>query len=473
MAMYDLELDKKSKVPLIRQLYDQIRERILDGRLAAHAPLPATRSLAARYRVSRNVVLEAYDQLRTEGFLESRQGSYTRVAPGARLPGPPPATPGPAGQRPAPDIIEIRNRRPALENLTREAWRKAVARTLAAIPAASLGYGDSAGSPKLRAVLAAYLSGTRGVRCSPDQVVVTAGATQALALVARLLLAGGRKVIIENPLNREMHDYLAALGCVLAPIPVDGGGLQTALLAGHTGEPPCFTLVTPSHQFPTGGLMPIQRRVQLINFARETGSYIVEDDYENEFAYAGNPVSSLQGLAPERVAYVGTFSKTLAPFLRLGYVVLPPPLAASFRSLDWFATQQPSAVDQLALADFIASGQLKRHIARMVRAYQARRAALVRELARHFGDGARVLSGPAGLHATVAFPGVAFTPAVLDRIAGRGVRVYSVADHIVGGGGDLADQIILGFGGLGETEIAAGVARLAAALGAVTGSPAK
>lgn len=466
--MYDLMLDKTAKLPLIRQLYDQVRERILDGRLAAYDNLPATRKLAAHYRISRNVVLEAYDQLRTEGFLESRQGSYTFVAPGARLagpePAPPPTRPGPP---PAPDVIEFRYGLPALDLFPRRAWQKAFAATLAAIPARYLGYSDSAGCPELRAVLAAYLFRTRGVRCSPDQVVVTAGATQALALAARLLLAGNRKVIVENPLNREVSDYLVALGCSLAPLPLDGSGLQTGLLAGHAADPPCFTLVTPSLQFPTGGLLPIQRRVQLINFARGTGSYVVEDDYENEFAYAGNPVSSLQGLAPEQVAYIGTFSKTLAPCLRLGYLILPPALVGPFRRLDWFATQQPSAVDQLTLAAFITSGRLARHVARMVRTYQARRAAVVRELARRFGDGARILSGPAGLHLTVAFPGMAFSPAVLDSIAEHGVRVYAVGDHIAGDGGELADQLILGFGSLDEAAIAAGIERLGLALAAV------
>ncbi|HWQ61605.1 MAG TPA: PLP-dependent aminotransferase family protein, partial [Negativicutes bacterium] len=385
--------------------------------------------------------------------------------PGARLPGPPlPPPPDRPGRRLSPDLIDFRYGLPALDLFPRRSWQKALARTVAAIPARSLGYSDSAGCPELRAVLAAYLFKTRGVRCSPDQVVVTAGATQALALVARLLLAGGRKVLVENPLNRDVYDYLAALGCDLAPIPLDGSGLQTGLLTGHVAVPPRFTLVTPSHQFPTGGLLPIQRRVQLINFARDTGSYVVEDDYENEFAYAGSPISSLQGLAPEKVAYIGTFSKTLAPCLRLGYVVLPPGLIDSFRSLDWFATQQPSALDQLTLAAFIASGQLTRHIAKMVKAYQARRAAVVRELARRFGDRARILSGPAGLHLTVAFPGVAFTPAVLGRIARCGVRVYAVGDHVAGGGGELADQVILGFGSLSEEEIATGVARLEAAL---------
>lgn len=466
--MYDLALDKAAKLPLIRQLYDRIRERILDGRLAANTPLPATRRLAAHYRISRTVVLEAYDQLRTEGFLESRQGSYTFVAAGACLPGPSlPAPPDRPGRPPSPDLIDFRYGLPALDLFPRRAWQRALARRLAVVPARSLGYSDSAGCPELRAELAAYLLRTRGVRCSPDQVVVTAGATQALALVARLLLYGGRRVIVEDPLNREVRDYLAALGCELAPIPLDGSGLQTALLAGHTAAPPCFILVTPSHQFPTGGLLPIQRRVQLINFARETGSYIVEDDYENEFAYTGSPVSSLQGLAPEKVAYIGTFSKTLAPCLRLGYVVLPPELIASFRGLDWFATQQPSALDQRALAAFISSGQLARHIARMVKAYQARRTAVARELTRRFGDGVRIVSGPAGLHITAAFPGVAFTPAVLAHIARHGVRVYAVGEHVAGGG--LTDQVILGYGSLSEEEIAAGVARLAAALATLRG----
>ncbi len=464
--MYALTLDREARTPLIRQLYHEIRQRILDGRLAAHQNLPATRKLAAHYRISRNVVLEAYDLLRTEGFIESRQGGYTFVAPGARLSRPPvPQPPNRPDFPPSGSVIDFRHGLPALDLFPRAAWQKAVARTVAAIPARRLGYGDPAGAPELRAALAAYLTKTRGVSCSPEQIVVTAGATQALALIAGLLPDGSRKVIIGDPVNQEICRYLSGLGCRLAPLPLDSQGLRTDLLAAHAGDPPAFTLVTPSHQFPTGGLLPVQRRIQLINFARETGSFIIEDDYENEYAYEGNPVSSLQGLDPERVAYIGTFSKTLAPFLRLGYVVLPPGLLAAFHAQGWFATQQPSAVDQLALAAFITSGQLKRHIAKMVKAYQSRRAAVVRGLGRHFGAGCRILSGPSGLHLTAAFAGADFTPAVLARIGRNGVRVYAVREHVVArDGGAYADQLILGYGALREDEIATGLERLHRAL---------
>lgn len=464
--MYTLTLDKTSKVPLIRQLYGEIRQRILDGRLVEYENLPATRKLAAHYRISRNVVMEVYDLLRTEGFIESRQGAYTFVAPGARLSRlPPPQPPDPPSLRQPTGSIDFRYGLPALDLFPRAAWQKTVARTVAAIPDRFLGYGDVAGCFELRTALAAYLARTRGVNCSPEQVVITAGATQALALIARLPLSGSRKVIIGDPINNDVSRYLVALGCELAPIPLDRHGLKTGLLAAHTAAPPAFTLVTPSHQFPTGGLLPIQRRIQLINFARETGSYIVEDDYENEYAYEGNPVSSLQGLAPEKVAYIGTFSKTLAPFLRLGYIVLPPGLLTAFRTEGWFATHQPSAVDQFALASFIASGQFRRHIARMVKAYQSRRVAVVRELGRHFGDACQILSGPTGLHLTVAFHRLDFSPKVIDHIARFGVRVYAVRQHVVAKDADaFANQLILGYGSLREEDIVTGIAKLRQAL---------
>jgi GntR family transcriptional regulator/MocR family aminotransferase len=464
--MFTLSLDRKAKLPLIRQLYSEIRQRILDGRLAEYENLPATRKLAAHCRISRNVVMEAYDLLRTEGFIESRQGAYTFVAPGASLTSlPSPQSPALPNLRPPAGIIDFRHGLPALDLFPRAAWQKTVARTMASVPARSLGYGDVAGCPELRAALAAYLAKTRGVTCSPEQVVVTAGATPALALIARLLLTANRKVIIGDPVNQDVFRYLGTLGCEMTPVPLDSQGLQTELLSGHAAEPPAFTLVTPSHQFPTGGLLPVQRRIQLINFARATGSYIVEDDYENEYAYDGSPVSSLQGLDPEKVAYVGTFSKTLAPFLRLGYIVLPPGLLAAFHAEGWFATHQPSAVCQLALASFIGTGQLRRHIARMVKAYQARRSVVVRELGRRFGDACRILSGPAGLHLTAAFDGADFTPAVLGHIERCGVRVYAVRQHVVArDGGAFADQLILGYGSLREEDIVAGIARLCHAL---------
>lgn len=464
--MYTLSLDRTAKLPLIRQLYNEIRQKILDGRLAEYENLPATRKLAAHYHISRNVVMEAYDLLRTEGFIESRQGAYTFVAPGARLASPPPPqSPALPILRPSVGVIDFRYGLPALDLFPRALWQKTMARTMASVPDRSLGYGDVAGCPELRSALAAYLARTRGVTCSPEHIVVTAGATPALALIARLLLTGNRKVIIGDPVNQDVFRYLASLGCELAPVPLDGHGLQTALLTGHAAAPPAFTLVTPSHQFPTGGLLPVQRRIQLINFARATTSYIVEDDYENEYAYEGSPVSSLQGLDPEKVAYIGTFSKTLAPFLRLGYVVLPPGLLAAFHATGWFPTHQPSAICQLALASFIGTGQLKRHIARMVKAYQTRRAVVVRELGRRFGDTCRILSGPAGLHLTAAFAGADFTPAALGHIERCGVRVYAVRHHVVARDvGAFADQLILGYGSLREEEIVAGIARLSQAL---------
>ncbi|MDR7866681.1 MAG: PLP-dependent aminotransferase family protein [Sporomusaceae bacterium] len=467
--MYTLALDRMAKLPLIRQLYNEIRQRILDGRLPEYENLPATRKLAAHYRISRNVVMEAYDLLRTEGFVASRQGGYTFVAPGARLTSLPPSqSPALPSLLPTVGVIDFRHGLPALDLFPRAAWQKTVARTMASVPDHTLGYGDAAGCPELRTALAAYLAKTRGVSCSPDQVVVTAGATPALALIARLLLTANRKVIIGDPVNQDVFRYLGTLGCELAPVPLDAHGLQTELLSGHAANPPAFTLVTPSHQFPVGGLLPVQRRIQLINFARSTGSYIVEDDYENEYAYEGNPVSSLQGLAPEKVAYVGTFSKTLAPFLRLGYIVLPPGLLAAFHEEAWFATHQPSAVCQLALAAFIGTGQLRRHIAKMVKAYQARRAVVVRELGRRFGDTCRILSGPAGLHLTVAFDGVNFSPAVLDHLERHGVRVYAVRQHVVARDGDaFADQLILGYGSLSAEEIAVGIDRLSQAIAAL------
>ena len=464
--MYTLALDRTAKLPLIRQLYGEIRQRILDGRLKEYENLPATRKLAAHYRISRNVVMEAYELLRTEGFIESRQGAFTFVAQGARLSRPPlPQPTALPDLGPSADIIDFRHGLPALDLFPRAAWQRAVARTMASVPDRTLGYGDVAGCLELRAALAAYLAKTRGVTCSPEQIVVTAGATPALALIAKLLLTGNKKVIIGDPVNQDIYRYLATLGCELDPVPLDDHGLQTTLLPGCTSKPPAFTLVTPSHQFPTGGLLPIQRRIQLINFARSTGSYIVEDDYENEYAYEGNPVSSLQGLAPEKVAYIGTFSKTLAPFLRLGYVVLPPVLLAAFHAQGWFATHQPSSVCQLALTSFIATGQLKRHIARMVKAYQSRRAVVVRELGRRFGDNCRIMSGPAGLHLTAAFAGAEFTPAVLGHIERHGVRVYPVREHVVArDAGGFADQLILGHASLCEEKIVTGIARLSQAL---------
>lgn len=465
--MYGITIDRNSELSVAKQLYRQIRKKILTGQLPAGARLPATRNLANQLNIARNTVVEVYDQLKLEGFFISHQGSYTTVAPNACLMQLPPGPPAAARnqKKTTADLIDFRYGIPALDLFPRKAWQKSVAQVITDIPAAYFGYHHPAGCPELRSALTNYLFATRGIIASPEQIMVTSGSTQAFYLIIRLLCTHNRKVIIADPVNYDVQRYLTMLGCDLVSVPIDGQGLQTSLLPSQKDFPPSFTLVTPSQQFPTGGILSIQRRIELINFARNTNSYLVEDDYENEFTYEKNPVPALQELDPEKVIYVGSFSKVLMPALRLGYLILPRNLLDTFYRSNWSATQQPSAIDQLSLALFIHTGQLQRHVAQMNKVYRKRRNKLALALTHHFADSAEILSCPSGLHLTTRFKNVTFSSPVLKDILHHGVLIYPVEQHIIHRKDKkFSDQAILGFGNVNETEIAEGIRRLKAAL---------
>lgn len=347
-----IPIDRELDIPLIRQVYEQIRTCILRGELHVGEKLPSTRELSTELKVSRNVILEAYELLLSEGYIETRQGAGTYVAEGTYLE----QNTGTElfkleisesrwseKKEKSHDVISFRSGIPALDLFPRQTWAKLSHQVCHETSSSIFGYDNPEGRPELRHVLSHYLLKTRGVQCHPNQLVITAGATQALTLVAKLLLTAGDEVIIEDPVTHDIQKIFQAPGSVLHPIPVDEHGMMTDLIS--IDEKPKFVFVTPSHQFPLGGALPIQRRIQLIQFAREAGCYIVEDDYDSEFRYEGAPVSSLQGLDTERVIYIGTFSKILSPALRLAYLILPPNLIEQCRRLKWFSDLHTPSLD--------------------------------------------------------------------------------------------------------------------------------
>lgn len=464
--MYGIKINRKSDLSITKQLYQQIRRHILEGTLREGDRLPATRKIASTLSISRNIVLEVYDQLRIEGYIQSRPGSYTAVASGAYLnqPAAKLSTKNNLIESSIPDdIIDFRYGIPALDLFPRKLWNKAIAQIILDTPAINLGYNDVAGCPKLRTSIANHLFKTRGISCTPKQIIITSGSTQAFTLITQLLLSNNRKVIVEDPLNDQFQKFLVKLGCDLNAISIDQYGLQTGFLPDHLS--PAFSLVTPSQQFPTGGILPIQRRIELIQFARKTNSYIVEDDYENEFTYEGIQISSLHELDPETVIYVGTFSKTLIPTLRLGYLILPNHLAEKFYQLDCHYTEQPSAIEQLALSSFIDSGQFQRHTNKMNKVYRKRRNKVIYELKHHFSNKVKIISGPSGLHLTAQFENIQFTPQLIEKIMKHGVHLYSVQQHVIDKSNkNLLNQAIFGYGNLSENDIALGIERLKTAL---------
>ena len=445
--------------PLTRQIYDQLRTMILTGVLASGARMISTRALAAELGVSRNVVLDAFDQLMAEGFIEARTGAGTFVASGASFqPRDLPAFPAipSVGFRPFhADQIDFRSGLPDLALFPVRTWDRLSRETWAGITPLDLSYGQPEGRPELRTEIARYIAAYRGVRCHPDQILVTGGTTQAVGIISRLLLGGDRVTcVLEDPVTVDIQRITSGFGGRILPVPVDGQGLSVDLLPRR--DRPAFIYVTPSHQFPLGVTMPIQRRARLLEYARKRSAYVVEDDYDSEFRYDSPPISSIQGLDPQRVIYVGTFSKTLCPALRIGYVVFPPELVIRGREVKWFTDLHNSSVEQLILARFLGEGHFARHVHRMKKAHRALREALVAALRERFGTGAEVLGSAAGLHLCARFRGVRFTPALVARIQEAGVRVYPVEEHAIRKG-RWADTLILGYGMLTPERIREGV----------------
>jgi GntR family transcriptional regulator/MocR family aminotransferase len=472
-----LDLDSTPGRTLRARTEHALREAVRSGRLAPGSRLPATRALAAQLGVSRGVVVEAYSQLAAEGYLDTRRGGGTRVA---EHPAPPPTRAsdiegrhnrdsrgpvvprrpgaglgaGGASAQPLPRH-DLRPSLPAVDGFPRAAWLAAITRVLRTIPDERLGYGDRQGEPELRAALAASLARTRGVRASDEQVLITGGLRDALPLLWRLTRArGAKRVGIEEPGWWRIGRSLAEAGLTPVPIPTDDHGLDPARLADLDLD---AVAVTPAHQFPTGAVLGPERRAQLVAWARDRGALILEDDYDAEFRYDRQPVGSLQGLAPDLVAYGGSCSKTLAPALRLGWLVLPSSLVAELHADDASSPPgTPPTIDQLALADLIERGELDRHLRRQRHRYRKRRDALLEAIARQL-PGLEVRGAAAGLFAVLSLPASADENAIAAAALARGVALEPL--RATGRPG-----LVVGYANLPEAGAAAAVAALAAAI---------
>ncbi|AQS67942.1 PLP-dependent aminotransferase family protein [Streptomyces pactum] len=392
----DLHLDR-SGTGLRRGLTDALREAVRSGRLAPGTRLPSSRSLAADLDVARNTVAEVYADLVAEGWLAARQGSGTRVAD--RTPAAPGHRPAPHRREPARPAYDLVPGTPELASFPRAQWLRAARRALTAAPDQALGYGDPRGRVELRTALAGYLSRARGVHADPDRIVVCAGFLGGLGVLAELLRrAGVRSVAVESYGLPHHRRLLTRAGHVTPPLPFDDRGTRPPDDDPATSG---AVLLTPSHQFPMGLPLLPERRTALIDRARRTGGLILEDDYDGEFRYDRQPVGALQGLDPDRVVYLGTASKSLAPALRLGWLVLPPSLVEG--AMDHMAGRTPGVLDQLTLAEFLGSGDYDRHVRAARLRYRRRRDALVAALAERAPE-VRVTGIAAGLHAVLRLP---------------------------------------------------------------------
>jgi GntR family transcriptional regulator/MocR family aminotransferase len=458
-------LDRLSPLPLIRQIYDEISAQILAGDLAAHEKLPSTREASEELGVSRNVILEAYDQLAAEGYVLSIEGAGTFVAEGsflgARRASRPTESPLPSVAAPqGKPAIEFVSGRPALDLVPYKNWARLECAARLDAPD-SLGYAPSEGRIELREALSRYIRRKRGIECDSDRIIITSGALQGISLLARAVLRPGSVALVEDPGTRQVAETFKLEGADIIPVPADEEGLRTELLPRHSS--PSLIFVTPSHQFPLGGCLSIQRRIELINYARAASCLIVEDDYESEFRYDGPPVSSLQRLDPERVAYVGTFSKIFFPALRLGYLVAPEALVGKCREIKQASDRYSPPAAQLAMACFIEEGRLDRHVARMKKEYRKRRDALVGALESAFPGRLRLLGRTTGLHLVAAFEDVVFDAARIRALRSAGVGLFPVEDCAIRKG-DHTREVVMGYSHLSVEEIEAGVALMKKAL---------
>jgi GntR family transcriptional regulator/MocR family aminotransferase len=362
-------------------------------------------------------------------------------------------------------MISFRTGVPDLKSIPVARWGKLYREIALSVPPEKLDYQRPFGEPELRRQLSMYLRRVRGVNAAPDDILIVNGAAQAFSLISRFVPESGY-ALVENPLSYGILHTLQGNGVRVRAVPVDECGMKTNLFPD---EPPGLIFTTPSHQFPTGVILPVQRRIEMIRYAEKHAAYIVEDDYDSEFRFDGSPIQSIQQLSPDRVIYVGTFSKTLMPALRIGYVALPAALRARMEEIKYTADLHSPVLEQLTLAKFIETGLFDRHIRKMRGVYLARRNLLIACLREAFGDGVIISGAGAGMHLVAAFRGVRFDDALLKSIGDAGVQISAVSRHYLreeGGNGvtPFDDSLIFGYGNTSPEAIREGVERLRAVI---------
>jgi GntR family transcriptional regulator / MocR family aminotransferase len=437
-----------------RVLESALRDAVRDGRLSAGTRMPSSRSLAGDLGIARNTVAGAYAQLVAEGWLEARRGSGTRVAARGVAPGAPAAVTEVEVTRAR---FDLRAGLPDLTSFPRAAWLTAARRSLHAAPYEAFGYPDPGGRPELRLALADYLARARGVDVTPDRVVVCSGFTQALTLLCHALRARGATSFAVEAYGHQSHrTVIAANGLAPTTVTVDGEGACVEELVDADA-----VLLTPAHQFPLGSTLVAQRRNRAVAWARASGAVLIEDDYDGEFRYDRAPLGAMQALAPDHVVYAGTASKSLAPGLRLAWLVLPPDLIEATLAAKQL-TDGPSAVEQLTLADFIASGAYDQQVRRARLAYRRRRDKLVAALARNVPD-ARVTGIVAGLHAVVQQPEGRTEAEVVASAREHGLLLEGLSDYRVGAQ-PHHPALVVGYATPPEHAFSTAIARLCAVL---------
>jgi len=479
LVQFAIPLSKRAE-PLNRQVYLRLREAILSRALRGGEKLPSTRDLAEQLGISRTVVLIAYDQLLAEGFAQGKAGSGTYVASGvgagtSRVVGKSvPLRVARFGRTAAAEWermnfalqaprsalpYDFAYGRSDLEKFPFAMWRRILLRCARKTRVRELDYGQAAGNIALREAICAHVRRSRAVVCDASQIVVVNGAQQALDLIARVLMEPGDGIAFEDPSYQGTWELLQAVGVRLLPVSLDRDGLDPAKIPAEAR----IVLVTPSHQFPTGVILPLARRLALLKWAKRRNAIVVEDDYDGEFRYEGQPLESLQGLDREgRVIYVGTFSRTVFSALRIGYLIAPKRLVQAFTAAKWLCDRHTATLEQATLAEFISSGMYERYLRRVRRRNASRREALMAAIHLHLGHRVDVTGDGSGAH-VVIWPGRLLSEeSAISAAADRGVRVYGIAAYCWRK--PRRTGLMLGYSRMSEAQIREGIRRLAEVL---------
>jgi GntR family transcriptional regulator/MocR family aminotransferase len=486
--------DKNSKpTPLYRQIYETIRRAILNGEFEARMQLPATRILAKQLGVSRMTVINAYEQLFAEGYLEGKTGAGTFVAseiPEELLEISQAArknkTAETTGEKvkiskfaerlseaqtkvsrfqSSTSVLPFKNGLTAVSEFPFDVWEKIAVRVYRRSRYKISGYGEAAGYRPLREAVAAHFAASRGVHCDIEQIFITNGAQQALDLIGRVLLETGDQIWIEDPCYQEALGVFRAVGAKITAVAVDAEGFNLAE-AERISTAAKLVYITPSHQYPTGATMSLARRLSLLEWARKTGAWIIEDDYNSEFRYAGRPLASLQNLDnTERVIYVGTFSKTIFPALRLGCMVVPKNLIEIFRAARSLCDSHSPIFEQAILADFIAEGHFARHLRRMRTLYEKRQNILVAEAEQNLGGLLKVSKAESGMHLIGWLEKGFDETEVAEKASENGLNLTPLSSYCIET--KLPAGVILGYTGFDEKQIEQGIQRLKQILEAI------
>lgn len=447
--MWDIVLSKQGGISLSRQLFYQIKNLILEGKIAAGEALLSSRRLAKDLSVSRSTVNEAYDMLIAEGFVISRQGAPTRVKEGVRLEKSKTAKLRHPVQTPKEFVADFKTGQPDVSCFPHYMWRQMLNKSYEKLQDADFGYFGTAGYGPLREEISQWVFRTRGIAADPQDIFITSGTTQALNIFIQMLYKREFPIAVEEPGHLAAVEILKNRKIPFVGAPVDDRGVKTDLLANARLS---AIYVTPSHQFPLGGILPAERRTELIRIARKQDFYIIEDDYDSEFRYEGAPITPLCSMDSQRVLYTGSFSKIMYPALRVGFVILPPELHKQWLNMRKYFDVQNPVIEQAALTEFLKQRKLDKYLQKLCQMYGEKRKLLSECIFRYFGDQVRLLGDKSGLHLVLQIPGFNFNEEFITQSQALGIRIYPIKHYCLEKG-KHQDKIMLGYGHLKPGEI--------------------